>query len=48
MLTVIAGVFLYQLVILQLLYFIILRKNPFRFYIGLIQSTITAFATASA
>ena len=47
-LTVIAGVLLYQLVILQVLYFVVVRKNPFRFYAGLVQATITAFATASA
>ena len=45
--TACSGVFLFQLVILQLIYFIIVRKNPYRFWWGLLQSWITAFATAS-
>uniref|UniRef100_A0A6B2E877 Amino acid transporter n=1 Tax=Phlebotomus kandelakii TaxID=1109342 RepID=A0A6B2E877_9DIPT len=45
--TVAIGVFLYQLVIMQLLYFVFLRKNPFKFYYGLINPMLTAFATAS-
>ncbi|XP_055708928.1 excitatory amino acid transporter isoform X1 [Phlebotomus papatasi] len=45
--TVAIGVFLYQLVIMQLVYFVFLRKNPFKFYYGLINPMLTAFATAS-
>ncbi|CAH0555908.1 unnamed protein product [Brassicogethes aeneus] len=45
--TVIFGVFLYQLIIMQLIYFVFVGKNPFKFYVGLIQGTVTAFATAS-
>lgn len=45
--TIIFGVFLYQWVILQAIYFIFLRKNPFKFYLGLIQPILTGFATAS-
>lgn len=45
--TVVIGVFLYQLIIMQLIYFVFLRKNPFKFYLGLVQGTLTAFATAS-
>ncbi|KAJ9598421.1 hypothetical protein L9F63_010896, partial [Diploptera punctata] len=45
--TVALGVFFYQLVIMQLIYFIIVKKNPYKFYWGLIQATLTAFATAS-
>ncbi|XP_017775394.1 PREDICTED: excitatory amino acid transporter isoform X2 [Nicrophorus vespilloides] len=45
--TVVLGVFIYQLIIMQLIYLLFLRKNPFKFYAGLIQSTCTAFATAS-
>jgi solute carrier family 1 (glial high affinity glutamate transporter), member 2 len=46
-LTVAIGVFFYQLVILQLIYFVFLGRNPFKFYCGLIQPMLTAFATAS-
>ena len=45
--TVALGVFLYQLIIVQLISFIIIRKNPYKYYWGLIQATLTAFATAS-
>ncbi|XP_069704267.1 excitatory amino acid transporter-like isoform X2 [Periplaneta americana] len=45
--TVALGVFFYQLVIMQLIYFIIVRRNPYKYYWGLIQATLTAFATAS-
>lgn len=46
-LTVMIGVLLYQLIIMQAIYYIFVRKNPFRFYTGLVQATLTAFATAS-
>lgn len=46
-LTVMIGVLLYQLIIMQAIYYIFVRKNPFRFYSGLVQATLTAFATAS-
>ncbi|XP_046591982.1 excitatory amino acid transporter isoform X6 [Neodiprion lecontei] len=45
--TVVVGVFLYQLVIMQLIYLAFVRKNPFKFYAGLAQGTLTAFAMAS-
>ncbi|XP_018014723.1 excitatory amino acid transporter 2-like [Hyalella azteca] len=45
--TVIIGVFLYQLVFQNLLYLIIVRKNPFKFYFNLLEAWVTAFATAS-
>ena len=47
MVTVCAGVFFYQFVCLQLIYFMIVRKNPYKFWWGLFQSWMTAFATAS-
>lgn len=45
--TIVIGVFLYQLVIMQLIYVAFVRKNPFKFYAGLAQGTLTAFAMAS-
>lgn len=45
--TIALGVFLYQWIILQAIYFVFLRKNPFRFYLGLVQPILTGFATAS-
>ncbi|CAG9858133.1 unnamed protein product [Phyllotreta striolata] len=45
--TVVLGVFIYQFIILQLVYFLIVRKNPFRYYLGVLQGTLTAFAAAS-
>jgi len=45
--TVVGGIFLYQFTILQLIYFIFVKKNPFVFWAGLFQSWMTAFATAS-
>lgn len=45
--TIAIGVFLYQWIIMQLIYFVFLRKNPFKFYCGLIHPMLTAAATAS-
>ncbi|XP_055642272.1 excitatory amino acid transporter isoform X2 [Toxorhynchites rutilus septentrionalis] len=45
--TIAFGVLLYQWVIIQCIYFAFLRKNPFKFYLALIQPMLTAFATAS-
>ncbi|XP_022221519.2 excitatory amino acid transporter isoform X1 [Drosophila obscura] len=45
--TVAIGVFFYQFVVMQAIYFVIVRRNPFKFYAGLIQAMLTAFATAS-
>jgi len=45
--TVSLGVFIYQLVIMQLIYFVIIHRNPFKFYWRLVPATLTAFATAS-
>ncbi|KAG5862814.1 hypothetical protein JTB14_025062, partial [Gonioctena quinquepunctata] len=46
--TVFFGIVLYQLFIMQLLYFIFVRKNPYKFYAALAEATITAFAVASS
>ncbi|XP_050668695.1 excitatory amino acid transporter isoform X2 [Leptidea sinapis] len=45
--TVSVGVFLYQLIVMQLLYFLFLGKNPYKFYWGLSHAMLTASATAS-
>jgi len=45
--TVTVGIFFYQLVILQLIYLLIKRRNPFTFYWGCFPATITGFTTAS-
>lgn len=45
--TIAIGVFFYQLVVMQLIYLVVLRKNPFKFYWGLVHPMLTAFATAS-
>jgi solute carrier family 1 (high affinity glutamate transporter) protein 2 len=46
-LTVLIGVLIYQLVILQLIYFVVTRKNPLTFYWGTIPAIITAFTTGN-
>lgn len=46
-LTVAIGVLLYQLIFMQLIYLLVLRKNPYKFYWGLTPAMLTAFATAS-
>ena len=46
-LTAVSGVFLYQFVILQLIFLLIVRANPLRFWFGLAQAWVTAWATAS-
>lgn len=45
--TVAIGVFFYQWIVMQLIYFVILRKNPYTFYAGLLHPMLMAFATAS-
>lgn len=45
--TVASGVFFYQFILLQAIYFLIVRKNPFKFYGELVQPLLYAFAAAS-
>ncbi|XP_072388062.1 excitatory amino acid transporter-like [Diabrotica undecimpunctata] len=46
--TILIGVVLSQLIILQPAYYFFVRKNPFKYYLAFTQGTVTAFATASA
>ena len=47
MVTVLTGLILHAAVILPLIYFIIVRKNPLRIFIGILQAFVTALGTAS-
>ncbi|OXA64581.1 excitatory amino acid transporter [Folsomia candida] len=46
--TVAIGLALYQFVIMQLIYFIVLKKNPFEFYLSVLPAAITGFAVDSS
>uniref|UniRef100_A0A914Z7X6 Amino acid transporter n=1 Tax=Panagrolaimus superbus TaxID=310955 RepID=A0A914Z7X6_9BILA len=46
--TVILGLFLHLFVTISIIYFIASRKNPFKFFKGLIQAAINALGTSSS
>lgn len=45
--TVTVGVLIYQLIILQFIYFVYIGKNPYKFYWTFKPSIMTGIATAS-
>lgn len=47
MVTVIIGLIIHGAIFLPTIYFAIVRKNPFTFFMGIFQAWITALGTAS-
>jgi solute carrier family 1 (high affinity glutamate transporter) protein 2 len=47
-LTVAIGLAIYQLFISQLIFFLVTKKNPFKFYVGVLPAAITGFAVDSS
>lgn len=47
MATVLAGLFIHALIVLPLLYFVVVRKNPYKFMYYMLKALLTAWGTAS-
>lgn len=47
MVTVVIGLIIHGVIFLPSIYFVIVRKNPFTFFLGIFQAWITALGTAS-
>uniref|UniRef100_H3CW43 Amino acid transporter n=1 Tax=Tetraodon nigroviridis TaxID=99883 RepID=H3CW43_TETNG len=48
MITVIVGLIIHGGIFLPTIYFVIVRKNPFKFFMGIFQAWVTALGTASS
>ncbi|XP_068598005.1 excitatory amino acid transporter 2a [Brachionichthys hirsutus] len=48
MVTVIVGLIIHGGIFLPLIYFLIVKKNPFKFFMGIFQAWVTALGTASS
>uniref|UniRef100_A0A3Q3WIZ9 Amino acid transporter n=1 Tax=Mola mola TaxID=94237 RepID=A0A3Q3WIZ9_MOLML len=48
MITVIVGLIIHGGIFLPLIYFVIVRENPFKFFMGIFQAWVTALGTASS
>ncbi|KAM7002723.1 excitatory amino acid transporter 2-like isoform 1-T1 [Tautogolabrus adspersus] len=48
MVTVIVGLIIHGAIFLPSIYFVIVRKNPYKFFLGIFQAWITALGTASS
>lgn len=47
MITVIVGLIIHGGIFLPLIYFVIVKENPFKFFMGIFQAWVTALGTAS-
>lgn len=47
MVTVIVGLIIHGGIFLPLIYFLIVKQNPFKFFMGVFQAWVTALGTAS-
>lgn len=47
MATVLAGLAIHAFILLPLLYFVVVRKNPYKFMYNMLKALLTAWGTAS-